>query len=409
MTISTVTKRILQFNQGRQRDLLELKLENMCKDAFVFLRGACHLFYDEWPLKSALNDTPRVWLCGDLHLENFGSYQGENGLVYFDINDFDEAVLAPCTWDLARLLTSLLLGIGAKKQVALALGQVYLDAYCQALAAGRAYWIERETATGLVRELLDTLRARRRKDFLNKRTKVKGKQRRFRIQPEHVRPASDEVRAQLESFFKTWTPPPEILALNLPPDFFKLQDVARRVAGTGSLGVERYALLVEGLGSPQHNYLLDLKEARPSALLPLAHRLRVPQPVWPDEAARIVEVKKRLQAVPPLLTSVEIAGTHYVLGELQPTQDRVNLESCRGRGKKLRAVVADMGRLTAWLQVRGSRHQGSASVEELSAFARSQTWQAALLRQVQKCYEQTVTEHQAYRADYKRGEVRVRD
>ena len=30
-------------------------------------------------------------------------------------------------------------------------------------------------------------------------------------------------------------------------------DVARRIAGTGSLGVERYAILVEGKGSPDIN------------------------------------------------------------------------------------------------------------------------------------------------------------
>jgi len=42
--------------------------------------------------------------------------------------------------------------------------------------------------------------------------------------------------------------------------------VARRIAGTGSLGVERYVLLIEGKGSPDGNYLLDLKQALPAVL-----------------------------------------------------------------------------------------------------------------------------------------------
>src|SRR5712671_315 len=58
-------------------------------------------------LDTALDDAPLVWVCGDLHLENFGSFHGDDGRANFDVNDFDEAALAPASWDLARLLTSL--------------------------------------------------------------------------------------------------------------------------------------------------------------------------------------------------------------------------------------------------------------------------------------------------------------
>jgi uncharacterized protein (DUF2252 family) len=52
-----------------------------------------------------LNDAPAVWSCGDLHIENCGGYLGEDGLLYFDIVDFDEAVLAPfLAADLGRLV-----------------------------------------------------------------------------------------------------------------------------------------------------------------------------------------------------------------------------------------------------------------------------------------------------------------
>ena len=42
-----------------------------------------------------------------MHLENFGSFKGDNRLAYFDLNDFDEGILAPASWDIARMLTSL--------------------------------------------------------------------------------------------------------------------------------------------------------------------------------------------------------------------------------------------------------------------------------------------------------------
>ena len=51
-------------------------------------------------------DGPLVWACGDLHFENFGSFQGDNGLSYFDLNDFDESCLAPATWEVSRFVAS---------------------------------------------------------------------------------------------------------------------------------------------------------------------------------------------------------------------------------------------------------------------------------------------------------------
>src|SRR5262249_38331315 len=272
------------------------------------------------------NEAPRVWLCGDLHLENFGSFKGDNRLVYFDVNDFDEAMLAPCAWDVTRLLTSVLVGADTlkikprDKQTAC---QVYLDAYCRALATGRARWVERETARGLVRDLLESLRYRRRKTFLNERAKLIDGKRRFRANHPRMLPVSRAERAQIKAFFKTWA------AEQTNPKFFRLLDVARRIAGTGSLGVDRYVALVEGNGSPNDNYLLDLKEARASALAPLVRKLRFSQPDWPNEASRIIAVKERVQSAPPALrAAVEIAGKPFSICELQPTQDRVSLASC---------------------------------------------------------------------------------
>ena len=51
-------------------------------------------------------DGPLVWACGDLHFENFGSFQGDNGLSYFDLNDFDETLPGPFEWDVKRLAAS---------------------------------------------------------------------------------------------------------------------------------------------------------------------------------------------------------------------------------------------------------------------------------------------------------------
>uniref|UniRef100_UPI0013D392A8 DUF2252 family protein n=1 Tax=Klebsiella aerogenes TaxID=548 RepID=UPI0013D392A8 len=72
------------------------------------------------------------------------------------------------------------------------------------------------------------------------------------------------------------------------PRFFEVLDVARRIAGTGSLGLERYVILVRGKGVAGGQYPLDLKQILPSVLAP-AGGCR--QPKFGDAAQRLVAVQ----------------------------------------------------------------------------------------------------------------------
>ena len=256
---------IQTFNAGRDPERLALKYANMRASPFVFLRGTCHLFYRRLPDVPVLAEAPAVWCCGDLHLQNFGSYMGDNRLAYFDINDFDESALAPASWDLVRFLTSVLVGAGSmdvKKKEAGELCEAFLDGYCLTLVSGKAGWVERESAHGLIGDLLGSLKGRLRPAFLDSRTTLKGKRRRLRVDNGKALPASDAARAKVTQLIG------ELAASRDDPRFYEVLDVARRIAGTGSLGVDRYVILVRGKGSPDGNYLLDLKEALPSSLTP---------------------------------------------------------------------------------------------------------------------------------------------
>jgi len=108
--MTDVVQCISNFNQNRDLERLTMKYRAMRSSPFVFLRGTCHLFYERLPKTSIFKSAPLTWNCGDLHLENFGSYKGDNRLAYFDMNDFDEAALAPLSMELVRLLTSILVG-----------------------------------------------------------------------------------------------------------------------------------------------------------------------------------------------------------------------------------------------------------------------------------------------------------
>jgi uncharacterized protein (DUF2252 family) len=263
---------------------------------------------------------------------------------------------------------------------------VAIDGYVSALRQRKALWLERDTAKGLVGDLLDSLRSRNRAAFLDSRTDLAGKRRRLRIDGVKALPIDPGERLALETFMAEF-------AANQPePRFFRLIDAARRISGNGSLGVARYILLVRGKGGTDGNYLLDLKEARPSSL---AQQTGLPQPVWPDEAARVVGVQACMQANSvALLHAVNFEGRPAVLRELQPAQDRVDLALCKGRPKRLRGLVETEACLLAWAQLRASGHHAVACADELVDFAGRRDWQPALLelaglaaRQVRKDWQ----------------------
>ena len=76
-----VVREILAFNAGRDLDTLGLKYRAMRTGPFAFLRGTCHLFYQLLPRQGIFKSAPLAWICGDLHLQNFGSYKADNRLV----------------------------------------------------------------------------------------------------------------------------------------------------------------------------------------------------------------------------------------------------------------------------------------------------------------------------------------
>lgn len=393
-----VVQQIRAFNAGRDPERLALKYSKMRSDPFVFLRGACHLFYDRLPCKGPFKSAPLVWSCGDLHLENFGSYKGDNRPVYFDINDFDESLLAPASWDAVRMLTSLRLAahsLEIKPVETNELCSAFLDAYGSALAQGKAYWVDPRTATGLVQNLLESLGERERADFIDSRTQRKGQKCVIKVDGQKALPASKADRKKVENFMAGFA------KAQSDPGFFKVQDVARRIAGTGSLGVERYVILVQGKGSPDGYYLLDLKASFPSSL---AKHATAKQPKWKSEAHRIVEMQRRLQAVPmAFLQPVFIGSQAYVLRELQPSEDRVSLDGAKQSQGDIRQVIAAMGRIVAWGQLRSAGRQGSVIADELMDYARGKKWQSQLLASSQDLAKQTKRDAATFASAYDEG------
>ena len=197
--MNDVFTRIQAFNKGRDPYLIQLKYRAMQSDVFAFFRGTCHLFYQDWPSTSPLNAAPVTCICGDLHLQNLGSYKGDNRLVYFNINDFDEAALAPCTWDLARFLTCLLvaaLDLGISEAKALALGKLFLKVYAKTLTRGRVRYLDNDDAVGPARALLFQVQKRARADFLDAHTQHADGARHLLVNGKQADPATAAERVK---------------------------------------------------------------------------------------------------------------------------------------------------------------------------------------------------------------------
>jgi uncharacterized protein (DUF2252 family) len=394
--MATIPERLQAFNRGRDPQRLAMKYAAMARGPFAFFRGSCHLFYEDWPQGSPLDASPAAWICGDLHLENFGSYKGDNRLVYFDINDFDESARAPAAWDGARLLASLWTarkGFRLDEQQAEALSQIYLNAYCAELCLGKARWLERATAEGMIRDLLKGLKNRSRETLIASRTEPGGK--RLLLDGEHALAADEGSQAKVRAILA------QVEQVHEQADFFHVHDVARRIAGVGSLGLERYTILVDGRGKADGHFLLDLKVQPGSSLTPY---LPLPQPPWPNEAERVVAVQSRGRAVAPAFaTAVAYEGQSYVLRELMPSSDSLQLKDWNGKLSRLELVLASMGRLVAWSHLRSASWQGAASLDEWIAFGHASAWRQPMLDYAKSYAIQVKQDWQEFSEAYQSG------
>jgi uncharacterized protein (DUF2252 family) len=401
MSIASPIQRILSYNEGRIPKMLQRKYAGMNENAFRFYRGTCHLFYEDLPIETPLSDCPTTWICGDLHLENFGSYKADNGLEYFDINDFDEAVLAPCLWDIARLLVSVILAadvsLHTNEASAYELCRSFIYNYTHILQKGHVGMVEQRTTKGLVKDFLRAVGKRKRQELINKRTVIKNGQRQLIVDEEKVSELETAKKEQIKFIIEKWAE----RHANNPKDktFYEVLDVGYRIAGTGSLGLERYVLLVEGKGSVNGNFLLDLKVAETSAIMP---HLKITQPTWKNEADRVTSVQRRMQIdSPALLTTIDLDGKSYTLKQLQPSQDKMDLSLCNGKLLKLDKVLTYFAQIIAYAQLRSSGRQGSAIVDELIDFSHQTHWVKPLMEYVISYSQKVQQDYRLFSEAYK--------
>jgi uncharacterized protein (DUF2252 family) len=395
--MNRVTERIVAFNRGKLPATLPLKYRLMAENPFRFFRGSCHLFYEDLSAHPGFPTGPLGWISGDLHMENFGSYRGDNNQVYFDLNDFDEAILGPVTWEIVRLMTSIYIGFESlriEERKAEKMAKLLLKSYARTLAAGKTDYIEAATAKGIVADFLGAVARRKQRIILEKKASLRKR----RVQmitdnPKHFK-ISKSTKEELFQHVTAWLKVDENSPYN-----YKVIDGVFRLAGTGSVGVERYAFLLKSVNDTGFKYiLLDMKEATPSSLAPY---IATTQPLWRSEADRVVSVQRRMQnRCPALLSTSEFRNKSFIMAEMQPAKDSINFKLLKDRYRDMYSVIDSMATLLASSQLRSSGQDGSATTDELKHFAEDARWQDAVLDYAVQYSYRIQEYYQAYMEDY---------
>ena len=264
----------------------------MRENAFRFFRGTCHLFYEDLAGAKPLPLSPLAWICGDLHLENFGSFRGENDLVYFDLNDFDEGLLAPAAYEVVRLVTSIFIAFDTLKiepEKAYKMAQLFIRSYSGTLARCKAISIDPRIAKGILADFLNAARKSTERDVLKKRTISKKNKVMLSLYDERHFKLDKTLRKELTQHINEW-----IVTSSDGPYNYRVKGAVFRLAGTGSIGVKRYLFLLKSTNTKNRYLLLDMKQSRQSSVQPY---IPVQQLNWETEAERITSAQRRMQNV----------------------------------------------------------------------------------------------------------------
>ena len=381
MNPRNIRQRVEQFNGQRPVSLQKIKYDKMKKDPFSFFRGSCHLFHEDWPMNFAsgaigaeIDRAPQLFICGDLHLENFGTYKAADRQVYFGINDFDEGMYASLNRDITRLTVSLLLVaemLGLEKSDESKIATILLDNYRQTLLSGQRQQLI--AAQGVVGDLLVKAADRSRLDLLKK---YLGDVNSDELQEKDGRilAIADSQKEQVLAVYHKWA------KQQSQPEFYECLDIKQRLAGLGSLGVDRYLLLVAGKGERQR-YLLDLKEQPPT----------ISANPWSSSGQRVLAVQSLRQSpLPALLGELSINQKSFTLRELQPSQDKITCDAENINSDDLQQLVPIVGRVTAW------SHLQTDKVAEVLDYAGGEGWCSIVLEYATEYAQQVKADYQEF-------------
>jgi uncharacterized protein (DUF2252 family) len=335
------------------------KFRKMAADPFAFYRGSACLFFadmaetnDRW----ADERTGRIWIHGDLHTENFGTYMSSEGLLTFDVNDFDEAYLGHFSWDLRRFVASLAL-MGWQKALPESavreLCEVYLRAYVDQVdrfveaTDDHEFALRLDNTSGAIHEVLQTARSATRVGLLERMTVTDASERRFKdsARSRHLDAAE---RAQVLAAYRRYL---DTIPEHRRSDravFYDVKDVVASTGfGIGSAGLPAYNVLIEGFDQALENdIVLSVKQGNVASPSRIVDDSRA-RSFFEHDGHRTVVSQRALQAhTDPLLGWTAIDGTGFVVSELSPYEADLDWDEIT-EPHEIAPLVDALGRATA--------------------------------------------------------------
>jgi uncharacterized protein (DUF2252 family) len=332
----------------------------MAASPFAFYRGSTAVFYADM-IGDFADDrflderTSRVWIHGDLHAANFGTYMNGSGQLVFNVNDFDEAYVGPFSWDLKRFAASVAL-IGYAKalsdEVITALVTRFATSYLtelRAIAAGgddAIGSITLDNADGVLRLVLQQARLNTRVDLLAEETTIDNYERRFSI-GDGVFEIDEVTRANVIGAFERYLDTRPASASRRPVAAQIKDVVLRKGVGIGSAGLPSYNLLLEGhTQALENDVVIYMKQAQ----VPAVARHIVDERVrgyFQHQGHRTAESQRALQAhADPWLGFTELDGVGQLVAEVSPYAADLDWADVN-EPDELAGVVGDLGRAVA--------------------------------------------------------------
>jgi uncharacterized protein (DUF2252 family) len=338
------------------------KFRKMARDPFAFYRGSAALFYADLsgPYAEAderwvSGDGARIWVQGDLHAENFGTYLDAGGRLVFDVNDFDEAYLGHWTWDLRRFVASLALLCWQKALPDRAIDSL-VETYVRAYVEHVRHYVEVDddtgwaltlaNAEGAVLEALQRAKLRTRFALLESVTVVESFRRRFADQP-GVRRLPDAERDELCAAFAAYQETiPDTKRSSLV--IFDVLDVVGKAGfGIGSAGLPAYNVLIEGFNQALDNdVVLTVKQGNVAAPSRVVREPRV-RDFFQHDGHRTVLSQRALQAhADRFLGWTSVGGRGFVVSEYSPYEQDIDWTELT-EPDDLAVLVRQLGQATA--------------------------------------------------------------
>ncbi|MEU5117455.1 DUF2252 domain-containing protein [Streptomyces asoensis] len=355
-----------ESSRGRIPELTPIRVGRMAATPFAFLRGSAGLMAHDLARTAMTGISAQI--CGDAHAANFGLYGDARGGLVIDLNDFDETVEGPWEWDLKRLAASLVLAgreagadedtcrraaygaAGSYRRTMRLLAKLpVLDAWNAIADEELVSHTDAHDLLGTLERVSEKARANTSGRFAAKSTEpTEDGGRRFVDAAPVLRRVPDAqahaVAASLEHYLTTLSEDRHPLLAR-----HAVHDVAFRIVGTGSVGTRSYVvLLLDHRGEP---LILQVKEARASALVPHLVTAGFEAPRVEHEGRRVVIGQKRMQVVSDMLLGwTTVDGLPFQVRQFRNRKGSVDPAALAAD------QVDDYGRMTGALLARAHSH-----------------------------------------------------